>query len=702
MDSTDGTARTGSTLSHSPRADYLPFVDGLRAIAVIAVIVYHLRPAWLPGGFAGVDVFFVISGFVVSASVSRWDRGGLRELLAYFYARRMQRIAPALVACLLATMLASALFIPTAWLSSSNDMTGLFAFVGLSNFYLAANHADYFSPSTDFNPFTHTWSLGVEEQFYLVFPLLFFAWTRGGRWRQLALALFGLTLLCSLGDAWLRAQRDPGAAFYLISTRFWQLASGVLLFLGLSRWSASDALRMRLRRTANAGAWLALALLGASFWISAPGAFPFPGAWMPVLATLGLLALVQREHSRSLLSAGLASGAMVAIGQRSYSLYLWHWPVLVLLRWTTGIQSWPLALAAVVLTVVLAELSYRWVEAPLRYSPVLRQWPRIRVLAAGLVAIAACAAVSVVLVRSKPVVSLSTVMRHADEWYPEALKSLPERPGCIVSKSKRQDGTARSRVYARTGCAVEPGAPAPALFALGDSHALGYVTLLSEYVLRTGAPVTLYPNSGCSYANLRSPVESAACVAQHKAILADIARTAKPGDVVFLAALRLNRLSDQDGMPSEFDVFDSLRGRSAEQLRHKAELALLTELRTLRDAGVRIVFEAPKPLLPVPAFRCSDVFNAGNPVCAAGLSVSRSAMEDYRRPVVASLDRLASALDASVWDPFDLLCPGPTCTAARDDHPLFFDGDHISAYANRLLYPSFAKFILAGQHHQTR
>jgi hypothetical protein len=97
-----------------------------------------------------------------------------------------------------------------------------------------------------------------------------------------------------------------------------------------------------------------------------------------------------------------------------------------------------------------------------------------------------------------------------------------------------------------------------------------------------------------------------------------------------------------------------------------------------------------------------DPFNAGNPVCAAGLSVSRTAIEDYRRPVVASLDRLASALDASVWDPFDLLCPGPTCTAVRGDHPLFFDGDHISAYANRLLYPSFANFILAGQHHQTQ
>lgn len=698
MDRDSGNAGAAPPAGHSPRADYLPFVDGLRALAVIAVIIYHLRPEWLPGGFAGVDVFFVISGFVVSASVSRWDRGGLRDLLAYFYARRMQRIAPALVACLLATMLASALFIPTAWLSSSNDMTGLFAFVGLSNFYLAANHEDYFSPSTDFNPFTHTWSLGVEEQFYLVFPLLFFAWTRGGRWRSLALALFGLALLSSLGDAWLRAHRDPGTAFYLISTRFWQLAAGVLLFLGLSRWNASDALRVRFRQTANAGAGLALVLLGISFWTSEPGAFPFPGAWMPVLGTLGLLAFTQREPSRSLLSSGLASGTLVAIGRRSYSLYLWHWPVLVLLRWTTGVDSWLLAITAVFATAMLAELSYRWVEAPLRYSPALRRWSRIRVLATGLVAIASAATFAVALVKSKPVVSLSTVMRHADEWYPEPLKSLPEKPGCLINKSRRQDGLARSRVYSRMGCAAEPGARAPALFALGDSHALAYVTLLSEYVLHTGATVTLYPNSGCSYANLRTAVESAACVEQHRAILADIARAAKPGDVLFLAALRLNRFSDQDGKPGDYDVLGSLQGKSADQVRDKAEHALLAGLRPLRDAGVRIVFEAPKPLLPAPPFRCSDRFNAVNPICAAGLSVSRSAIEAYRRPVLASLDRLASGLDASVWDPLALLCPGSTCSAARDGHPLFFDGDHISAFANRLLYPSFANFILTGRH----
>ncbi|WP_241300312.1 acyltransferase family protein [Burkholderia cenocepacia] len=123
------------------------YIDGLRAIAVLSVVIYHLNAKWLPGGFAGVDVFFVISGFVVAMSVSELGPIKLHRFLAYFYARRLVRITPALVGMLLVTFLASALFIPEAWLSSSNQKTGLFAFLGLSNFVLSSNTGNYFSPS---------------------------------------------------------------------------------------------------------------------------------------------------------------------------------------------------------------------------------------------------------------------------------------------------------------------------------------------------------------------------------------------------------------------------------------------------------------------------------------------------------------------------------------------------------------------------
>jgi peptidoglycan/LPS O-acetylase OafA/YrhL len=178
-----------ATLSLRQRPVHVPYIDGLRAVAVLSVMLYHLHASWLPGGLAGVDVFFVISGFVVSASVGELESMRLSRFVLYFYSRRVQRIAPALIVCLLVTALVSALLIPSAWLSDANAKTGIFAFFGLANVILARTGDDYFAPRVEFNPYVHTWSLGVEEQFYLVFPLLFFLWVgaRPRRWQSFGL-----------------------------------------------------------------------------------------------------------------------------------------------------------------------------------------------------------------------------------------------------------------------------------------------------------------------------------------------------------------------------------------------------------------------------------------------------------------------------------------------------------------------------------
>ncbi|HBZ93769.1 MAG TPA: acyltransferase, partial [Pseudomonas sp.] len=206
-------------------ARYYPYIDGLRALAVLSVLVYHLHGPWLPGGFVGVDVFFVISGFVVSASIASFKGQGLWQFLAYFYARRIRRIFPALIACLLITSLASALFIPSIWLSEVNQRTGIYAFFGLSNFILAQTGRDYFAPTTEFNPYTHTWSLAVEEQFYLVFPFLFLAWLSGPRGRKLSVLLFAATAAASVVLAGWQSQANPTQAYFLTPARFWELAA---------------------------------------------------------------------------------------------------------------------------------------------------------------------------------------------------------------------------------------------------------------------------------------------------------------------------------------------------------------------------------------------------------------------------------------------------------------------------------------------
>ena len=235
------------------RRQYFPYIDGLRALAVLSVLVYHLNNQWLPGGFVGVDVFFVISGFVVSASVANCQGRGIGGFLIHFYARRIKRIFPALIVCLLVTAFLSALFIPEIWLSGINQQTGLYAFVGLSNFILADTGRDYFAPTTEFNPYTHTWSLGVEEQFYLVFPFLFFCWLSSRRGQRASLGLFAVGLVMSALIAAWQSVYSPTHAYLLTPRRFGEWAAGVGWYQAMELGPSVSA-RLSARTRAGIGA----------------------------------------------------------------------------------------------------------------------------------------------------------------------------------------------------------------------------------------------------------------------------------------------------------------------------------------------------------------------------------------------------------------------------------------------------------------
>ena len=218
------------TRMSAPERSHNVAIDGLRALAVLAVVLFHTNATWLPGGFTGVDLFFVVSGFVISQSLASRTPASLGAMLLDFYRRRVLRLLPALLVMLVATFILSALFIPRAWRNEQFDQTGWAALVGFSNIVLAGQQDDYFSPGAELNPFLHTWTLGVEEQFYLVFPLLFFVWLRGReRWPWSRWLLPGLTVLSLAWAGW-QAQTAPAAAFYLLPARFWELAAGALLY----------------------------------------------------------------------------------------------------------------------------------------------------------------------------------------------------------------------------------------------------------------------------------------------------------------------------------------------------------------------------------------------------------------------------------------------------------------------------------------
>ena len=216
----------------TPSSKYRPEIDGLRAFAVVAVIINHFNKDLLPSGYLGVDIFFVISGYVITSSLAGRESKNFLDFLTGFYERRIKRLVPALVVFVLITSVLISFFNPDPGKALKTGATSLF---GLSNLYLLKQSTDYFAESTILNPFTHTWSLGVEEQFYLLFPFLI--WFSGfGRQtakgaRNLFCQVGALTIASFIGFIYLYKVNQP-AAYFLMPTRFWEMAAGCLLYIG--------------------------------------------------------------------------------------------------------------------------------------------------------------------------------------------------------------------------------------------------------------------------------------------------------------------------------------------------------------------------------------------------------------------------------------------------------------------------------------
>ena len=676
---------------------YLPYVDGLRALAVLSVLIYHLNPTWLPGGFSGVDIFFVISGFIVSASAGQLDHGSLPRFMLTFYARRMQRILPALIVCLLVTTLATALFIPSAWLSDGIQKTGIFAFFGLSNFILGTTNKDYFSPAAEFNPFTHTWSLGVEEQFYLIFPALFYLWAQTQPWRRRTLTVTLILLAGSLAYSAYLGNVDRNTAFYMVTSRFWQLAAGVLLFQLLVLFkryppNVTDSKPLSL----VTASWLSLSLVIYGLIAAQPARFPFPGATATVLGTLGLLGCLLSAPSQQPLIRLLTNKPVLWIGRISYSLYLWHWPVFVLFRWTIGLDTAPQRLAAIILAFALATISWRWIETPVRRWPRHSLGARQLIVIGGLVAIGLGTWLATRINHAQRHLTMSSVSKMANDWYPEPADHDPMLPDCRTKSSQVALSQGYLIIHESAECG-RPRIPSPRLFAIGDSHALGYMPLYTAYALQTGQPVHVYANGGCGFISLRPHLEAAeSCRQSRAAAINDLLTRLRPGDVVFLSSLRLPRFSDQWARFPEDQVHASFFSEQANAERHQAEAEAQILLGRITEKGARVLFEAPKPILKAPLFRCAESYNQSNSVCEGGVSITRRVLETYRSPVLASFARLAAHNPSiSVWDPFPLLCPADAthCDPYRNGKPLYFDGDHLSGYGNRFLFPHFLQAV---------
>ncbi|MFJ8577355.1 acyltransferase family protein [Micromonospora sp. NPDC093277] len=371
-----------------PRRGFRTDIEGLRALAVLLVVLWHAGVPFISGGFVGVDVFFVISGYLITSGMVAEVAARGRLSLSRFWARRAKRLLPSSALVLLASLVLTYLFLPdirwrdTAWDAVSSA-------IYMINWRLADLSVDYLAAEQAPSIVQHFWSLAVEEQFYLLWPVLLVAvaWVarrRGAaqpRFVRLALAVVGALWLASFAWSVLLVQTEPGRAYFVTTTRIWELAVGALLAL----WP----LRRPTGAAASASGWIGIAAIVGSA-VALDNSMPFPGA-LALPATIGTaLVIAAGPDARYGPVAVLRMPPMQFLGGISYTLYLWHWPLIVAFTARTDDPGVVLPAAAVALSVLLAYLTSRLVERPIWHSRKLSVRPRVA-LAVGL----ACTALSV-------------------------------------------------------------------------------------------------------------------------------------------------------------------------------------------------------------------------------------------------------------------------------------------------------------------
>jgi peptidoglycan/LPS O-acetylase OafA/YrhL len=500
-----------------PRPDYLPALDGVRALAVIGVILNHVAPEILPGGFVGVDAFFVLSGFLITSILLR-DLGRGTCSLREFYLRRIQRLLPNALAVILATL---ALWL---WLMPPNAVTqpgahGIWTLLNASNLYIWRYLGGYWGDGAEWAPFTHFWSLGVEEQFYLCFPVTLLLLHRHAR-RHLALCL-AVAGVCSLGLCVYGSYHHQLSNFYLLPTRWWEFTLGALLAASLPLGRANPATPAWLRpeRSDVLGlAGLAL-ILGSCIALDESTRYPGVATLAPTVGTMAVILAARAGASRT--NRCLCVPALTAVGQCSYSLYLWHWPLITFGKMQAGFWGFPVlwgAVAGGVAALPLAWLAYRYIEVPLRHGGKVSA-PRLALIAGGFaVTLGVCALLArpsgddrVATVFDRPTF-LGKAYNAVATSSPAAGGRQPVNPNQALAGRYSdvlfpEPGLAAPQDWRDGGLIRIYGAPRPEVVVLGSSHALMYAPLLDRLCRELGLSVAFLSRDATNalFDNVRGP-----------------------------------------------------------------------------------------------------------------------------------------------------------------------------------------------------
>ncbi|MDR6165112.1 acyltransferase family protein [Pseudomonas fluorescens] len=643
-------------------------IDGLRALAVLPVVLFHFGFNTFSGGFVGVDVFFVISGFLITSILFR-EISAQRFSFLDFWGRRARRILPALTLVVVVTLALGWLLL-TAKDLSDLGRTIRYQSLFISNI-LFMREDGYFAPASDLKPLLHTWSLAVEEQYYIFFPLMMVLLMRYVRhWRWMLFAV----LLVSFGLNIVYIERRPEFAFFSLPTRAWELLCGAMLAV---LPAAKHAPRLWFRQSVGL-AGLAAVLL-AIFTFDKTTVFPGWAALLPVLGTSALI--WSGARGPTLAGQVLSLRPMVWIGLLSYSLYLWHWPIYVYANAISidGIQ--PLeALGWIALAVALAWLSLRFVELPFREKRVFAS--RNSVLVGGLVSIAVLAVVGSAIRSADGVPERlsgkALEYAQSQEWNAGQMQCMHMSKDKTLDKACRVGGDQKI---------------APTKMFWGDSHTAALLPAIEGNSQRDGQPVWLYSLTGCP------PIIDDALRAQCKQFNQrnmQLVRELGIKDVVLAANWSLYVYGREDGDGDKQFLLDPSRNVAQSEKRMAA--AIKAQVSELREAGVQVWLFKEVPLQHKSYIsRLTSLARIGRSAEGLGRPLAEHlARQQFFTELFGSMN--AADAGVHVIDPTPLMCKDGLCMIDVDGHSQYKDADHLSDAGSARLSPLFAPMLLGASH----
>jgi len=660
-------------------------VQGLRAVAVLLVVAFHSGLP-VPGGFVGVDVFFVISGFVITAMLQReWAASG-RLNFARFYLRRFKRLAPAFAVVVAITIIVSAFVLSPYGTQRVAATTAVGGVTLIANAMIATTTGGYFDSPAETNPLANIWSLSVEEQFYLIFPtLIALGWWLGIKNKRhrvsavvcvsvVAIVSFGLTVLGSsgLGPPLLHS---AVLGFYSPVVRSWEFAAGALLALVMSR---QTPLSKNLAVTAG---FCGVVLMSVSAW-SITRAMPFPSLWTLLPVAGAALLIVAGMNGTNMVSRTLAMHPMVKLGDWSYSIYLWHWPVIVFAKLIWPSYAWAV-LTAAALSFFPAIASYRWVEQPVRSY---QQFSRFQFVA--LVAITAV----VPLLLAAGLWEAATTLFWQKDASAIASEELPTGWGSPLCVSKipvnRRDVKQ---------CQWQTDAPGLPIYLVGDSNAMHFSDAVRNASSALNRPMTALGSDGCPLMDIFLQLKDESdfltrCRDDYVALINWL--TKSPAGLVIIGSIS-DYWSDQN-----YRIQDSKTSKNVDPKvnARKVNEGLERTVERLQRAGHAVLLLQTIPQYVEPPYTAAAAHCTGwkamRGSCPRVFEMPRQFADNLQKASRDGIANVAAKTGSAVLDFRSFFCGEGTCSTRIDGIDMYMpDGFHLNKAGSAELTQTFIDSI---------